>query len=111
MTNSEYKRGYGRGYNTSIRRVQEIRRKYSAAFQRLRDLTSSGYGNCEQCSFWRREVNCKWGFCDMTRANEQHPDWPAPWAHIDCWKPACGGPSRLCTHAQFGCVNFTRATP
>ncbi len=101
-----------RGYNRALRKLQGIRAKYDAAFQRIlaraeRAETDAGHGHCRECKYWTRQPGCQWGWCDMDLAQREQPSWPLPWAHLDPGGYR-GAVWKFCTYETFGCVNFAK---
>lgn len=103
---AEERRAYGRGYSRGsarywdhLRRLLRIARGYR---EKTDQLHLAHY--CGGCFHWSRGgKNCLWGHCDTKFEAGLEPNlWAdAPIGHT---------PQKICTHENFGCVNWISAS-
>lgn len=105
--NTDYKRGYSRGYSTGCRRsdaanAAERERADLAVHRAERAESATSIGHCEECQHWwrgggaPRSEHCAWGVCQAPRAAG------TPWG---CWATGDDG-KPIHTTPRFGCVLF-----
>ncbi len=99
---ADYNRGYNRGRSLMERRIEVVLR----FARRLRTTEREHFGcanwtqrECRNCARWTRGgEKCLWGWCSAEF--EPMAGEPSMWVDTD------GASSRICTHENFGCVNW-----
>lgn len=106
---SDYKRGYGKGYNTGRGEQSVIERRHQAellavAQRAERAEAAAGIGHCENCRHWKkRSPSHAWGDCTAPRA----PGTPyGTW--IQGEDPDTRRIALVSTSPRFGCVLFVQ---
>lgn len=103
---SDYKRGYGKGYNTgknsADKRLAQMHDEHKQLVERVeRAEKQQGLGHCEGCANWQRGCpTCAWGYCNAKRAAG------TPWGTFIRGEDATGADGRIMTTPRFGCVLF-----
>ena len=99
---SDYGRAYSKGYAAGQKRGYRFMHRLLAEAKRLRERAehserNQGLGQCQNCRYWEREDECKWGYCKPPKHELE-----APWFVLAETQHG----ELITTHENFGCVLF-----